>query len=212
MKTVGIVAGGPKNELPSFSEYLSIDFWIGVDEGCLHLKSQNINPDLAVGDFDSMTETELSEISQVSEVLQFPNDKDQTDLEIGIDQAIKMDPDLVLIFGATGGRLDHEWMNINLLKKFSEKRIDAWMINKHNELTIKYPDTYKLEKDLRYKYISFLPMTEKVEHLSLKGFRYELEDENISSDSSLTVSNEWNEKKGTYSFSTGILLVVKSRD
>ena len=50
MTKVVLVAGGQLEELPS-----DVDAWVGVDRGSLHLIEQGIVPDLAVGDFDSVS-------------------------------------------------------------------------------------------------------------------------------------------------------------
>ena len=55
MTKVVLVAGGQLEELPS-----DADVWVGVDRGSLHLIEQGIVPDLAVGDFDSVSSQELS--------------------------------------------------------------------------------------------------------------------------------------------------------
>lgn len=38
----------------------------------------------------------------------YPSEKDQTDLEIALEQAYELAPKTIYIFGVTGGRLDHE--------------------------------------------------------------------------------------------------------
>ncbi|GEL75921.1 thiamine diphosphokinase [Tenuibacillus multivorans] len=212
-KMIGIVGAGPQAEIPNLSHYQQINFWIGVDRGVDVLLNSNITPDLVIGDFDSISEERLSEIKQDSQKVKvYPSVKDETDLELAFIETIQLSPKKVFVFGATGGRLDHEWMNIHLLKHFAEKNIDVWLVNHQNELTMKYPGKYALLKDESLPYISFLPFSQTVEGLTLNGFRYTLEDHTITNDSTLTVSNEWSEKKGTYLFKSGILLVIKSRD
>ncbi|SRR5690554_2086903 len=213
MAIIGIVAGGVKEEVPPLKSYDEVNFWIGVDKGNTTLFEQGITPNVALGDFDSIDEHHKKEVfARVNEVKTFPEKKDETDLEIAIKEAIELAPSKVLIFQATGGRKDHEWVNILLLRHFAENEIDAWIINQQNELSLKMPGQYTLEKDDFFPYISFLSISETVSGLTLNGFKYNLSNEKIELGSSLTVSNEWNEKKGTYLFESGILLVIKSRD
>ena len=54
MTTINIMAGGPHDDLPTDWQQLP-GVWIGVDRGTLHLVEAGIQPDLAVGDFDSLT-------------------------------------------------------------------------------------------------------------------------------------------------------------
>ncbi|GAA0460904.1 thiamine diphosphokinase [Alkalibacillus silvisoli] len=200
-------------DLPPLDHYKDINMWVGVDFGAYILSQILGNFDLAVGDFDSVDNKEFKMIeSKASQIEKHPTDKDDTDLELAIQMAIELNPDQVYIFGATGGRKDHEWINIMLLKKFNESGIEAWICNNQNEITLKKPGHYQLKRDDRFQYVSFLPISESVHNLSLKGFLYELDDTTVMSGSSLTVSNQWNEKIGTYLFTEGILIVVKSRD
>ncbi|RPF56038.1 thiamine diphosphokinase [Aquisalibacillus elongatus] len=210
---VGIVAAGPVHDIPDLKKVNHIDYWIGVDEGANVLYESGIQADLLTGDFDSIEPNRLESIKQNTKAInQFSSIKDETDLELAFLEAIKLKPTTVYIYGATGGRLDHAWVNVQLLTMFAEKHLDAWMVNSQNEMTVKYPGKYELNKDLSYPYISFLPLSEVVNGLTLQGFRYTLEDQDINQGSSLTISNEWSEKKGTYFFNSGILLVIKSRD
>lgn len=59
MTKVVLVAGGQLEELPS-----DADVWIGVDRGSLYLIEQGITPDLAVGDFDSVSQQEFELIQK----------------------------------------------------------------------------------------------------------------------------------------------------
>ncbi|TFB23254.1 thiamine diphosphokinase [Filobacillus milosensis] len=212
-QVIGIVAAGPKQEIPKLDKYKDIDFWIGVDEGASTLIESNIQPDLVIGDFDSIDTEKLETIKHKAKLVkEFPNEKDETDLELAFIEAIHLKPTTVYVLGATGGRLDHAWINVHLLVKFAHTDIDAWIVNNQNQMTLKAPGQHWLEKDSSFPYISFLPFTHTVEDLTLKGFKYELENRMIKQGSTLTVSNEWSEKKGTYFFNSGILLVIKSRD
>lgn len=80
MTKIALFAGGT---IDSFQ--MDFDLFIGVDGGSLFLIEQGICPDLAVGDFDSVSEEELALIcSQSKEVLQAQPEKDDTDLELAV--------------------------------------------------------------------------------------------------------------------------------
>ncbi|WP_188205762.1 thiamine diphosphokinase [Alkalibacillus aidingensis] len=212
MNVIGIVAGGPKEGLPPLHNY-PIDLWIGADRGALRLCEQDISPDLSIGDFDSVNDTELKRIESKSKhITYYQQEKDETDLELAIENAIKFNPRCIYIFGATGGRMDHEISHILLLKSITDQGIDAWICNEQNEITVKSPGHHQLVRDDSFKYVSFIPLSPVVSDITIKGFLYELVDHELHWGSTLTVSNEWKEKIGTYLFSEGILIVVKSRD
>ena len=45
----------------------------------------------------------------------FKPEKNETDMELALNWAVEQKPDLIRIFGATGGRLDHLFANVQLL-------------------------------------------------------------------------------------------------
>ena len=62
--------------------------------------------------------------------------------------------------------------------------------------------------------MSFLPLTEKVQGITLEGFKYPLKDYefNIKTTLSLGVSNEIIEDEATVSLKSGRLIMIESRD
>ncbi|NCU16237.1 thiamine diphosphokinase [Pallidibacillus pasinlerensis] len=214
---VHIVAGGPKDLLPDLTTYKSQENikWIAVDRGAIYLQEQGITPNEAIGDFDSMSQEEFArlKISGLT-IEQFKAEKDETDMELAINLAYRLNPESIRIFGATGGRLDHLMANISLLYKALEwgRDIPITIIDKQNIAFMKKPGSYTLEQLPQMKYISFIPISKEVEGLTLKGFKYPLENRHIFFGSTLCISNELILNHGTYSFSSGILLVIRSRD
>jgi thiamine pyrophosphokinase len=136
-------------------------------------------------------------------------------MEIAINWALEQPGvESIRIFGGTGGRLDHFFANVQLLMKPIIKGLQAemMMIDAQNILFIKQPGTYSIKKIADKKYISFIPITSVVKNLSLHGFKYPLTNCHIPFGSTLCISNELNHDHGTFSFSEGILLVIRSRD
>ncbi|OMP68560.1 thiamine diphosphokinase [Domibacillus epiphyticus] len=212
---IRIVAGGPEQELPEFHINNTDETeWIGVDRGALYLLDRGITPSKAFGDFDSVSPSEWKRISDlVSDHVQFPSEKDETDLEIALNYAISQNPDAIELYGVTGGRLDHFFGAVTLLMK-EELRggPSVTIIDRQNRINIYNPGRVVINAEKNIKYYSFFAMNEKVEGLTLQGFKYPLEDYLLKSGSSRCVSNELNDKKGVFSFDSGILMVVRSID
>ena len=78
--------------------YENHDFVICADKGIENAEKAGVNPHLYVGDFDSCAP------SFGGEILKFNAEKDVTDTEIAVDEAIKRGADSILILGGTGGR------------------------------------------------------------------------------------------------------------
>ncbi|WP_152656433.1 thiamine diphosphokinase [Oceanobacillus sp. CFH 90083] len=213
MNCVGIVGNGPKEQLPNLVNYQGkIDFWIGADRGALYLAEQGISIDIALGDFDSVSEREYAVIEKHAKLfVTYPVMKDQTDLEIALDMGIEKKARQFFLFGVTGGRLDHALMNIQLLYPLLKQGKRAVIIDKSNQVEMFAPGSYSVEPE-GYSYISFLAFTPEVSPITLTGFLYPLENETIHWGTSLCISNELSQKKGTFSFHKGILILVKSFD
>ncbi len=213
---INILAGGPEDLLPNLHEYEEENtVWAGVDRGVFHLLQRNIKPLMAFGDFDSVTPEELTFIeNQVAELKRFKPEKDETDMELALNWAIEQKPERIKIFGATGGRLDHLFANVQLLRKTLEadNMSDVYIIDRHNLLFIKGPGSYTIEKIEKKKYISFVPLTLNVSGITLEGFKFPLKNRHISLGSTLCISNELISSHGTFSFSEGILIVIRSDD
>ena len=214
MNTVAIVGNGPAEllaDLKSFGPY--VDKWIGADLGAYRIVSAGLPLTYALGDFDSGNDEENAVIRKYAEQLEkYPSEKDETDMEIAISKAISLKPERLFLFGVTGGRLDHEIINVQQLFLLKERGISGIIADRSNILEMAYPGIHEVEEDVDYPYISFLPFSGEVRGITLEGFHYPLEKKDIGWGSTLCISNRLLSKTGTFSFEKGILLIVKSRD
>lgn len=208
------MVGGPASELPDLAPYTTEkSIWIGVDGGAKRLLHLNIPFEIALGDFDSLTESELQSVKEkVADVRVFPAEKDQTDTEIGLEAALALQPDLIRIFGATGGRMDHLLANLMMLTKpqFLDATTCVEMIDRFNYMKMYTPGDYTLLKEEDKKYVAFTTMA-NVEGLTLQGFKYPLENASFPFGRALS-SNEFVEEKARFSFQTGLILMTQSKD
>lgn len=213
---INIVAGGPPGLIPGLEQYNGDTVvWVGVDRGVYYLLKEGIKPDRAFGDFDSVSDLEWAEIKkEVTELDKYKPEKDETDMELALNWALGQMPESISVFGATGGRLDHMLANVQLLLKplENETRIPIEIIDERNILYAKKPGSYTVNKIKKLKYISFLPLTPCVKGITLENFKYPLKERHISMGSTLCISNELISDHSTFSFSEGILLVVRSKD
>jgi thiamine pyrophosphokinase len=213
-RTVAIVGGGPKPFVPDLSFHNSSEqLWIGADQGAEVLLEQGIVPDMAIGDFDSVSKPSYNTIkAQAKCYKEYPNEKDETDLELAIMEALKWNPEHILLFGVTGGRMDHSLANIQLLYPLLQKNVKAKIIDVQNQVELVSAGRHTIEADEQYPYLSFLPITLEVKNLSLTGFYYPLSDAYLPYGSTLCISNMLIQEAGTFSFDSGILLVIRSKD
>ncbi len=92
------------------------DYRVAADGGTRHLLNLGLLPDVVVGDLDSLTAAEVENLkNQLVRVEQHPVHKNETDLELAVETALREGCSKILILGALGGRLDMTLANIFLL-------------------------------------------------------------------------------------------------
>ncbi|HKJ37197.1 MAG TPA: thiamine diphosphokinase, partial [Anaerolineales bacterium] len=117
MQRIIIFANG---DLPDIKKIPTIlqdgDHIICADGGTRHALALDLKPDLVIGDMDSTGEVDLKKLQTDGVSIElFPQDKNETDLELAIQHALKLKAKEVVIIAALGGRLDQTLANISLL-------------------------------------------------------------------------------------------------
>ena len=208
-----IVSGGnvEDNILDRFKN--EFDYIIASDKGLEALDKYNIIPNYIIGDFDSIDKNILDKyINNKNIVIKELNpEKDYTDTHMAVKLAIELKSTEIIIVGAIGTRLDHTIANIHILKEALDNNIKCKLIDNRNEIQLINKKTI-LELDENYKYISIIPLTTKVSGITLKGFKYLLENTTLEIGHSIGVSNEQLEHYAEIDLKEGILVLIKSKD
>ena len=204
-----IVCGSPNLWLPmDLTGYI-----VGVDRGALSLIEERLCIDIAIGDFDSVSDLESKLIEKKSRVMHnLPVEKDVTDCEAALQHVIGKGYSQIYLYGTTGGRFDHQFSTIGMALKYAKKGIKIHIIDEKNDISILEAGIHKIKMDNKKKYISFFALESTVNNLTLKGVKYSLDSYDLSVDDSLCVSNEAIHEYVSVSFDSGYLLVVKSID
>lgn len=210
-----LVAGGPENLWPKLPESRRNLRWIGIDRGAWRLLKQGIIPDLAVGDFDSLSGNEQSELfGNVEDVMKVLPEKDLTDTELALKVALERYPqaEKYQLIGGTGGRLDHLLANLFLVYQpcFSSLVERFELIDRWNTVRFYRPGKYIVMKEEEKEYLTFLCMT-PVDQLTLSNVKYPLVEKNFTVPISLT-SNEFLDEHAEFSFNSGLVAVIQSKD
>ena len=157
MGNIAILAGGDCTLLPR-----DHDAYVGVDGGCLKLLEQGLPLDMAVGDFDSVSETDLNNIkAQAKQVVQSVPEKNDTDLELTLKAVFDAYPDAaVTVYGAFGGRLDHFLSNIFLptdpdLAPYMQQ---IQLVDGRNRLLYRPAGCHEILPDPAMSYVGFMPV------------------------------------------------------
>ena len=174
-----------------------------ADGGANHLEALGIFPLEIWGDLDSVTKEIIEKYRNNNvRIKKFPKDKDYTDGELILQHISKLNYDEIIIIGGLGGRIDHLLTNLNLIFKFKNLKFVTekeriFSIEKKAELT-----------GLRGKTISFVPFSEKVEGLTLEGFKYPLNKYILHQGDSICMSNIAVDDICKVTFDTGKLMGI----
>lgn len=210
-----IVSGGNVEEECFNKIYQSnkFEYIIASDKGLEILDKYNITPNYIIGDFDSIDKNILSKYINNKEIVirELNPEKDYTDTHMAIKLAIELNSTDVTILGAIGTRIDHTIANIHILKEPLERDIECRIVNNRNEIQLINKKTF-LQIDKEYKYISLIPLTTKVEEITLRGFKYPLSNATLEVGHSIGVSNEQCDKIAEIDLKSGILIMIKSKD
>jgi thiamine pyrophosphokinase len=210
-KRVFIFAGGNIDE-HLLEEICEEDFIIGADRGALFLVEHNIEPNLAIGDFDSVTEQEMQKIKAHSIEMMTCDaiNKDLTDTELAYELAVEKQPKEIILVGATGTRLDQTFANIQMMSKGLQHQIKTFIVDKNNYITL-IGSSCTVEAR-GFSYVSLLPLTPQVTGITLEGFMYPLDQATLKMGHSLGVSNKLLGQSGTVHIDSGLLLIIQSKD
>lgn len=118
-KRIVILANG---EFPSHPVPLEIlkraEFIICCDGAADSLLSEGMEPDLIIGDLDSLNKQNKDRFND--RVILIP-EQETNDLTKAFEHSLSLNPSSITILGATGKREDHTIGNISLLSLFGEK-------------------------------------------------------------------------------------------
>lgn len=216
-----IISGGHLEDAfaASYIEKYQFQLTIAVDSGMAFFYRKSWVPDYIVGDFDSVSPEILQNFRELKDsgqerpkILQFQPEKDETDTELAIRTAIGQGCKTIHILGGTGTRMDHMLGNLHLLGLAMEQGVEAIMADQHNRIRMVQGGLVIRREEQYGRYVSLLPFTPQVTGLTLKGFKYPLDQYTLECYHSLGVSNEIAEEAGEISFQDGVLVVVESLD
>ena len=179
------------------------DFIFCEDGAYLQAQKQGIEPDVIVGDFASAAQPQ----NCTAKIEKLPVIKDDTDTYHIARQVIKDGFTHAVFCGVTGGRPDHTFANIQMLKFLAQNGVNAQIIDKNSCYTVIKDGKIELPaKDNCY--FSVFSLDEKCTGVSETGGFYEIENAELTNDYPIGVSNEFIGKPVTISVKKGSLLII----
>lgn len=211
MKKALLISGGRQVSKELIEKYLD-RFIIVADGGARLLMKYDLGANLLLGDLDSIGEEALTYIREHKiEVKKFPAKKDFTDTELALSYLVDEGYKDIVILGALGTRLDHEFANLLNLKKLYNKKVKAKIEDDYNEVIYVEEGTYGFVKTNK-KYFSLINAGDRM-NFTTKGLYYEVENLEIDSENpSRGVSNEMVGDSATIKINSGSAFIIQSRD
>lgn len=186
------------------------DFLAAADGGLRHLEQLGLIPHLLVGDLDSVVPQAVKRLEAAGvEIKHFPIHKNETDLELALQEVTGRGFLTIRIIAALGGRLDQALGNIALLahpaRKNQDIRLDdgvteVFFIHSAGSLSGRRGDT-----------VSLLPYGGIVEGVRTEGLEYPLQRERLYPYQTRGISNVMQSVTAQVQIESGRLLCVHIR-
>lgn len=201
-----IFAGGTYHDLSFYKNELKDgDFIIAADGGCLICQKMGVKIDVAIGDFDTTDEKNVT----AGEIIKLSREKDYTDSFEALFLAKERGFSEALLFGGTGSRMDHTLANIFLLKKAKDMGVRLTLADENNIIYIT-EESLKLKKREGY-HLSVIQLTD-AKGVTLSGLYYPLENKSLAFGDMLGISNEFSKDFCEISVKSGTVLVMMTKD
>lgn len=181
---------------------------IAADGGARHCLEIGINPHFVIGDFDSLSEEELTFFeSNGSELIKYPAQKDETDLELAVNFAMHQGFIDVSVYGAFGGRWDMTFANVLLFASPIYTGIHFKIIDtKTTAYILRSGETLKF-KSKPGSTVSIMPLRGSATGLTYNGLKWSLEKATLPFGTPKGVSNQTTQKVSEIFLEEGIILI-----
>lgn len=182
-------------------------FFVACDKGYEAFLDSGKEPDLLVGDFDTL---DRKRIRHPGKTIVLNPIKDDTDVFYAVKYLLGQEFDTFLFFGCLGGqRIEHSIANIEILSFLKEHNANAFMYTNDLREVLFVLKNERMVFEGERGFISVFSQ-EKGTIVSESGLKYELSGYNLNPFVPLGVSNEFLEgQKATIEVKGGKILLVK---
>ncbi len=191
---------------------------IAADGGLVRARAMGLHADLLVGDLDSLSPAlAAAAAAEGIAILRARTDKDESDAELALLEAVRRGATRVTLLGAFGGpRLDHALANLWLLAHPGLAGVDVVLLDggsRASLVTAPAVDGSPVHRPLPGPVgatVSLLPLGGDVAGITTAGLRYPLRDEPLRTGPARGLSNARLAADASVSVRNGRLLVVET--
>lgn len=201
MKAVILCDGDIPRKSMITKELSDSELLIAADGGANQAHNLDLQPDIIIGDLDSYTVS-----GKESALVIKDEDQETNDLEKALSFALKKSVSKIIVFGATGKRLDHTLKNLSVLLQYNPDFKSIVLVDDYATITIiqsPFKKSFKIGT-----VISLFPLSGKVEGITTKGLKYPLIDEALENGIRDGSSNEAVKETVEINFKKGDLLLL----
>ena len=181
-----IVVNAPLNT-KSAASFLESRMIVAADGGANYLLEHGIEPDIIIGDLDSIDQT----IYQTDKFFKVP-EQDKTDLEKAIIYCQNRQINDIVIANGLYERADHSIYNLRLLKKYHSPRTRLRILNDYEIIEYFENQEITLNGEIGDR-VAVISFPEAV--VNSKGLEYDMQDYLISFGGNESVSNSLKNKQ-----------------
>ncbi|PBC06010.1 thiamine diphosphokinase [Mesorhizobium sp. WSM3860] len=188
MGTFTILLGGDLVRTPRLDRQIEGSRIIAADAGIGHADMLGLLPELWVGDFDSVPVNLPENLAAVPRKI-FPAEKDMTDGELAIAEALARGATSLVLAGAFGGkRADHAFLHLALSVRLAEAGTTVLLTSGAQEGVPILPGKagFDYADGMLFSVLGFSDLA----GLTVSGAKWPLVSVEVAFGSSLTISNE----------------------
>ncbi|MCX6072300.1 MAG: thiamine diphosphokinase [Chloroflexi bacterium] len=205
-----VVANGHLSHPALDGACLRPDDWVlAADGGLRNCTLLGINPAVIIGDLDSVSPSDLPPLQSAGvTIVQHPERKDETDLELALAYAVAHGSREILVLGALGDRWDQTLANALLLASPTLEAVLIWMVDGLQQVALARPDRSIALHGHAGDTVSLLPLAGDALGVTTSGLEYPLDNETLLFAATRGVSNTLLGTTATVQITAGLLLVV----
>ncbi len=178
------------------------DYVIAADRGYDSLMAFGVQPDLVVGDFDSLGHTPAH-----PNVIQLPAEKDDTDMVFALRKGLELGYRRFVLLGGVGGRVEHTYANLQLLDWLTTHGAQGFLAGEKTVATALRKGEMVFPQSMS-GYLSVFCNSGAAEGVTLEGLKFPLADQTLSGTFPIGVSNEFTGVSAKVSVRSGSLILI----
>ena len=188
------------------------DYVIAADGGYSYCKLLGIEPDLILGDFDSVLEDDAQELAEIfkedpERVIVLPAEKDETDMLAAIHAGLEAGCREFHLYASQGGRLEHTLANIQCLNYLKDCGAVGYMMDGTGMILVAKNETVAFKASMEGM-LSLFSLGDRAEGVTIRNMKYELNKAVVTNSFPIGISNEFIGEQASITVENGTLVII----